>query len=147
MNMAQIEIAEIYLLQAHDKLGLEYLPDQVSSALKVMYKCLCLWDVHEFKDLDSFKNRFLRWKTETFGSEDTDLFSEFEASKAEPSKLAEDILNNLMRFYEVTPRIYYVWLLRDWGIFEDSIVEQARLWWANDCYYRDDIPAIWYEKY
>lgn len=146
--MAQIEIAEIYILQAHDKLGLEYLPDQVSSALKVMYKCLCLWDKQETKDINTLKNKISRWKIETFGSqEDTDLFSEFEQSKAEPTKLAEDILNNLMRFYEMTPRIYYVWLLRDWGIFEDSIVEDARKWWANDCYHRDDIAPEWFECY
>lgn len=147
LSMGLVEYAEVNLLLAHDKLGLEYAPDQVMSAFKVLAKCINLSNTNDRKDYNTLKNRLLRFRNDIFEPQEENLFDAIGESKKDTQKLSEEILVNLMRFYEMTPRIYYVWLLRDWDIFDDEIVEKARLWMADDCNYRDDINASWYEKY
>ena len=139
MNIGQIEYADWLIFIAIEKLGLEYAPDQVLSANKVMIKCLYLSDKAEQKKsntiLERFKNR-----------NEINLF-EVVNQNQDCTQLAEDICIDLMRFYEMTPRIYYVWLLRNWEIFDDEIVEKAKRWKADDCNYQEDIASEWYEKY
>lgn len=143
MNIAQIEYADWLIFSAIEKLGLEYAPDQVLSANKVMIKCLYISDIAELQQDNTILGRFKRWKER---NEPTNLFEEVNQNQ-DCTQLAEDICNDLMRFYEMTPRIYYVWLLRNWGIFDNAIVEKAKRWKANDCNYQDDIEPSWYEKY
>ncbi|AOZ97948.1 hypothetical protein bhn_IV002 (plasmid) [Butyrivibrio hungatei] len=143
MNIAQIEYADWLIFGAIEKLGLEYAPDQVLSANKVMIKCLYISDKAELQQDNTILGRFKRWKER---NEPTNLFEEVNQNQ-DCTQLAEDICNDLMRFYEMTPRIYYVWLLRNWGIFDNAIVEKAKRWKANDCNYQDDIEPSWYEKY
>lgn len=148
MSMGKIEFAELNLILAHEKLGLAYAPDQVMSAFKVYAKCLWLSDKNDMKDYNSLKNRLLRWRNDNFTpQEGVSIFEGIDENKKDLTKLAEEILTNLMRFYENTPRIYYVWLLRDWDIFDDEIVQKARIWMADDCDYQEDIDSTWYEKY
>lgn len=147
MSMGKIEFAELNLILEHEKLGLAYAPDQVMSAFKVLAKCLWLSDKSDMKDYKSLKNRLLRWRNENFTPQTESIFEGIEENKKDVSKLAKEILTNLMRFYEQTPRIYYVWLLRNWDVFEDEIVEKSKIWMADDCNYRDDIPSEWYEIY
>ena len=141
--MAQIEYADWLIFMAIEKLGLQFTADQVLSANKVMIKCLYLSDKAELQKDNTILERFKRWKNR---NEPENLFEVVTENK-DCTQLAEDICKDLMQFYEQAPRIYYVWLLRNWGVFDAEIVEKAKQWKADNCNYREDIPANWYEKY